>query len=123
MFGLSFTELAIIAILALLLLGADRLPDAARTVGKGLRELRRATEDLKDQLETEVYADERRRRQLPVAPVPAGERSAEPAPPGAESVPGYLPGFEPTAPGAASVEPESVAAPAPTADAEDTPRT
>jgi sec-independent protein translocase protein TatB len=113
-------ELVIIAVLALLLLGADRLPDAARTVGKGLRELRRATEDLKDQIETEVYADERKRRQLPVAPVPAGERSPEPPPSGPESVPGYLPGFEPPTPEGVSVEPESVAAPAP--DAEDTPR-
>jgi sec-independent protein translocase protein TatB len=91
-------------------------------VGKGLRELRRATEDLKDQIETEVYADERKRRQLPVAPVPAGERSPEPPPSGPESIPGYLPGFEPHA-GTAAAEPESGAAPTPAADAEDTPRT
>jgi len=77
------TELVIIAVLALLLLGADNLPQAARTVGKGLREFRRATEDLKDQIETEIYVDEQKRRQ--VAPVPAAQRAplpstAEPAP-------------------------------------------
>lgn len=54
MFGLSFGELAIIAILALLLLGPDRLPDAAKTLAKGLRDLRRASEDLKDQIGTEL---------------------------------------------------------------------
>jgi sec-independent protein translocase protein TatB len=54
MFGLSFGELLIIAILALILLGPDKLPDAAKTFAKGLKELRRATDDLKDQLGTEL---------------------------------------------------------------------
>ncbi|MGB8929708.1 MAG: twin-arginine translocase TatA/TatE family subunit, partial [Anaeromyxobacteraceae bacterium] len=54
MFGLSFGELAIIAILALILLGPDRLPDAAKTLAKGLRELRKATDDLKGQLGDEL---------------------------------------------------------------------
>lgn len=56
MFGLSFGELAIIAILALLLLGPDRLPDAAKTLAKGLKELRRASDELKDQLGNELGA-------------------------------------------------------------------
>jgi sec-independent protein translocase protein TatB len=57
MFGLSFGEIVIIAIVALLLLGPDRLPEAAKTLGKGLREIRRATDDLKDHVEQEIYAD------------------------------------------------------------------
>lgn len=106
------TELVIIAVLALLLLGADQLPQAARTVGKGLRELRRATEDLKDQLETEIYVDEQKRRQNPVQPVPAAQASpVAPAPP--ETAPAYLPGLEPQATHAAPAEPESELAPAP----------
>jgi sec-independent protein translocase protein TatB len=83
------TELVIIAVLALLLLGADNLPKAARTVGKGLREFRRATEDLKDQIETEIYVDEQKRRQ--VAPVPAAAKRAPLDPqvePAAEGLPG-----------------------------------
>src|SRR4051794_34215494 len=91
------TELVIIALLALLLLGADNLPQAARTVGKGLREFRRATEDLKDQIETEIYADEQKRRQPPVAPVPAGERAAALAPSPQGTVSERLPGLEPPA--------------------------
>jgi sec-independent protein translocase protein TatB len=54
MFGLSFTEVVIIAVLALILLGPDQLPSAAKTVGKTLRELRRAADDLKDQISTEM---------------------------------------------------------------------
>jgi sec-independent protein translocase protein TatB len=91
MFGLSFGEIAIIAVLALLLLGPERLPEAAKTIGKGLRDFRRATEDLKGQIETEIYADERKGpKPSLVPPVPA--KSAEPAfpppPASAENVPG-----------------------------------
>ena len=33
-------------------------PDAAKPLGKGLREFRKATEDLKEQFETEMYSDQ-----------------------------------------------------------------
>jgi sec-independent protein translocase protein TatB len=55
MFNIGPGELVIILILALVLLGPKRLPEVARTVGKGMRELRRATEDLKDSVESEFY--------------------------------------------------------------------
>jgi len=45
MFGLSGTELVIILGLALLLLGPQKLPSLARSVGKALRDVRRATDD------------------------------------------------------------------------------
>jgi sec-independent protein translocase protein TatB len=89
-FGLSFTEVVIIAVLALILLGPDQLPGAARTAGKWMRELRRATEDLKDQIETEIDLDGRKPRPSLVPPVPA-QASAPAAPPPvatAENVPG-----------------------------------
>ncbi len=95
MFGLSFTEIVIIAILALILLGPDKLPDAARSAGKLMRELRRATDDIKDQLETEIYADELKRRPTVVPPVPsAAARPAGAPPPDAaqgEDAPPQLP--------------------------------
>jgi sec-independent protein translocase protein TatB len=59
MFGLSFVEIAIVAILALLLLGPDQLPSAAKTLGKGLRELRKATDDLKGTFTSEMSKLER----------------------------------------------------------------
>ena len=50
---LSGTELVIILILALLLLGPQELPKVAKTLGKGMREFQKATNDLKSVVETE----------------------------------------------------------------------
>ena len=55
MFGLGMGEVLIILVLALILLGPQKLPDAAKQLGKGLRDFRRATEDLKQQFESELY--------------------------------------------------------------------
>jgi sec-independent protein translocase protein TatB len=58
MFGLGFGEIVIVAILALVLLGPDRLPEAAKTIGKTIRDLKKATDGLKGQLEAEMYSVE-----------------------------------------------------------------
>lgn len=85
-------EIVIIAVLALLLLGPDRLPDAAKTLGKGLRELRRATDDIKGQVERELYVDGTKpARPTLVPPVPAQPVPGPAGPPPAatvENVPG-----------------------------------
>lgn len=53
MFGLGIWEIALIGIVALLVLGPDKLPDAARSLGKALNDFRRAGEDMKrDIMET-----------------------------------------------------------------------
>ncbi|HSB19083.1 MAG TPA: twin-arginine translocase TatA/TatE family subunit, partial [Anaeromyxobacteraceae bacterium] len=49
MFGLGFGEILIILVLALVLLGPSKLPDAAKQLGKGLREFKKATDDLRQQ--------------------------------------------------------------------------
>jgi sec-independent protein translocase protein TatB len=59
MFGLSFGEIVIIAILALVLLGPDRLPEALKTGGKLLRDFKKSTDGLKDQVEREMYSVEK----------------------------------------------------------------
>jgi sec-independent protein translocase protein TatB len=97
MFGLSMGELVIIAVLALLLLGPDRLPDAAKTLGKGLRDLRKATEDLKDQVEREIYVDDSAKklaRPALVPPVPTAPPVPGPAGPPPAATAENVPGLE-----------------------------
>jgi TatA/E family protein of Tat protein translocase len=47
MFGLSGQELLVIVILALVILGPKKLPEVAKTLGKGYQELRRAVDGVK----------------------------------------------------------------------------
>jgi sec-independent protein translocase protein TatB len=51
MFGLGPTELIVILVLALLVLGPQRIPEAASSLGKAIRSFRRATRDLRDQID------------------------------------------------------------------------
>src|SRR5262245_29737833 len=55
MFNISGVELAIILLVALLLLGPQRLPEVARGLGKFLREFRRQTDDVRGMVEREFY--------------------------------------------------------------------
>ena len=51
MFGIGPTELIVILVIALLVLGPKRLPDLARSLGRGLAEFRRATSDVTSELD------------------------------------------------------------------------
>lgn len=47
MFGIGMPELAIIMTIALIVIGPQKLPDLAKSLGKGLAEFKRATDDFK----------------------------------------------------------------------------
>jgi sec-independent protein translocase protein TatB len=112
MFGLGFGEIVVIAILALLLLGEKRLPEAAKTLGKTLREIRQATDDLKDQIQNELYADERKAsKPALVPPVPAAPAPSAPAGPPPAASTENVPGLE-AAVAEAAPAPSAPAAPA-----------
>jgi TatA/E family protein of Tat protein translocase len=90
MLGMSMTEVVIILGLALLLLGPDQLPTLARSLGKGLRELRKATDDIKGQFEQEMAKIDINETAQPrmIAPVPPPAPDAPAAPPlAAEAAP------------------------------------
>ena len=103
MFGISFSELLLVGLVALLVLGPERLPGAARTAGLWIGRLKRSFNAIKQEVEREIGADEIRRQlhnehilsleeearkimqpqQTPAAPAapvtPATPASAEPA--------------------------------------------
>ena len=62
MFGISFSELLLVGLLALLVLGPERLPGAARTAGLWVGRLKRSFNAIKQEVEREIGADEIRRQ-------------------------------------------------------------
>ncbi|MDX2494082.1 MAG: Sec-independent protein translocase protein TatB [Desulfuromusa sp.] len=60
MFGIGMTEMVLIAALALIVLGPKKLPDLARSLGKGFAEFKRATNDLKSTIDLEIKAEDER---------------------------------------------------------------
>ncbi|MCL5105704.1 MAG: twin-arginine translocase TatA/TatE family subunit [Armatimonadetes bacterium] len=51
MFGLGPQEIIIILVVALILLGPKKLPEISRSLGQGLRELRKASREVVDALD------------------------------------------------------------------------
>lgn len=58
MFGLSFGELMVIGVVALIVVGPERLPKLAQTVGLLMGRAQRYVNDLKSDLEKEINVDE-----------------------------------------------------------------
>lgn len=61
MFELSFGKMALIAVVALLVLGPERLPGAARTAGALLRRLRNSWQGVRSEIERELAAEDIKR--------------------------------------------------------------
>lgn len=61
MFGVGFSELLVVAVIALLVLGPERLPKAARFAGLWIRRGRAQWYSVKSELERELASEELRR--------------------------------------------------------------
>lgn len=57
MFDIGFAELLIIGVVALLVIGPERLPDAVRTSTAWLSRLRRGFNDIKQEVQQELHND------------------------------------------------------------------
>lgn len=107
MFGISFSELLLVGLVALLVLGPERLPGAARTAGLWIGRLKRSFNAIKQEVEREIGADEIR-RQLHNEHILSLEEEARKI-------------MQPQQPPAAPVAPAATVAPAPAEPVAETP--
>ena len=54
MFGLGTMEILVILFIILLLFGAKKLPELARGLGKGINEFKKATDDIKSEVNNTI---------------------------------------------------------------------
>jgi TatA/E family protein of Tat protein translocase len=115
-FGIGMSEMLIILAVALVVFGPAKLPEIAKSIAKGLREIRRAGDDLRASVNLDL--DDERPRFRPPPPPAVGPAGADPADaaelahiPGSELVDhlhaggpgdGPHPPAEPVAPGASA---------------------
>lgn len=75
MFGLGVTEILLILVVALLVLGPKRLPEAARSLGRSMAEFRRASNEIRSSLNLDAPDPE-----PPAARRPTPEPETKPTP-------------------------------------------
>ncbi len=81
MFGIGPEELGLILLLALLVLGPERLPQIARDIGRTVGELRRTSDELREEfLSADRYLE--RSAKPPTPPSDAAGTGAPAGPPG-----------------------------------------
>lgn len=67
MFDIGFTELMVVSVVALLVIGPERLPKVARTLGHLLGRAQRYVNDVKSDINREMQLDELKKLQQQVA--------------------------------------------------------
>ncbi|ARG90079.1 Sec-independent protein translocase protein TatB [Pseudomonas aeruginosa] len=135
MFGISFSELLLVGLVALLVLGPERLPGAARTAGLWIGRLKRSFNTIKQEVEREIGADEIRRQlhnehilsmereaQKLLAPLTGQNPPQETPPPAAENPAPSVPTPPPTSTPADAAAPPAVATSTPPSPPSETPR-
>src|SRR5215471_16880838 len=95
MFDIGFSEILLIFLLALIVLGPEKLPKVASQVGRWIGRARGMARQFREQLEEEVNLEEARKAQPPVSRTPP---PVPPTPPPTEVVPSEAHGVSPAGP-------------------------
>jgi sec-independent protein translocase protein TatA len=94
---LNTPEIILLLVLALVLFGAKKLPELARGLGHGIKEFKKATRDVQDELHSAINIESP--SPLPPSSPPVPEPlAAEPAPPASASPAEAVPSVEAEAP-------------------------
>ena len=100
MFGIGFQEMLVILVVVLIFFGPKRLPDLAKSLGKGIAEFKKASDEVRrgiDEAVQEAETDETR-PEPPASgdepregPPPSGDESGDGPPPSSASSPASPP--------------------------------
>ncbi|MFA9395186.1 MAG: Sec-independent protein translocase protein TatB [Halodesulfovibrio sp.] len=93
MFGIGTTEILVILVVALIVLGPKSLPKVARTLGKGLAEFRRVSTDFQRTINTEIALDDHAKEKKVAEKKIFGEENSK-----VEAAPAPEPATEPSTP-------------------------
>lgn len=77
---IGWQELIILLIIVLIVFGPGKLPDIGNAIGKGVREFRKASNDLEESIRGDTKKKSSSSTPAPAAPAPAAPAPSAPAP-------------------------------------------
>jgi TatA/E family protein of Tat protein translocase len=83
MFGIGFQEMLVILVVVLIFFGPKRLPDLAKSLGKGIAEFKKASEEVRKGIDEAVRESEN--EEPDTAPSPPGDVAGTAPPPSGDA--------------------------------------